>query len=162
MTLGYSKKATRICWPGHDCVRFVLPTGLNCANGLIDKPTLYRKETMKLSDMSLSQLRDLQKQLAVELQRRNQAEIECARQQVLAIAASAGMSLAALLAIPERGASLKGKSVPVRYRHPQDATLQWTGRGRAPLWVATWVNEHGNRDGLRIADTNQSVNGDQA
>jgi DNA-binding protein H-NS len=111
---------------------------------------------MELSDMSLSQLRDLQKQLSAEMKRRNEAEIESARQQVLAIAVSAGMSLAEVLAIPERGASLKGKSVPVRYRHPDDATLQWTGRGRAPMWVAAWVNEHGNRDGLRIADTTQS------
>jgi DNA-binding protein H-NS len=156
MAHGYSKNAIRICWPGHDCARFVLPTGL------INKPNPYRKETMELSDMSLSQLRDLQNQLSAEIQRRNQAEIECARQQILAIAASAGMSLAALLAIPKRAASLKAKSVPVRYRHPHDATLQWTGRGRAPLWVAEWVNEHGNRDGLRIADTNQSVNGGQA
>lgn len=27
------------------------------------------------------------------------------------------------------------KSVPVKYRHPENPTLSWTGRGRQPNWL---------------------------
>jgi DNA-binding protein H-NS len=27
-----------------------------------------------------------------------------------------------------------------RYRHPDDASQQWTGRGRQPKWVKEWVD----------------------
>ena len=39
------------------------------------------------------------------------------------------------------GNKIKGKSQPVavKYRHPDDATQQWTGRGRQPKWVKEWT-----------------------
>lgn len=34
-------------------------------------------------------------------------------------------------------ASVKNrKPVPVKYRHPENAALTWTGRGKAPKWLA--------------------------
>ena len=28
------------------------------------------------------------------------------------------------------------KNVPIKYRHPGDALLTWTGRGKSPKWLA--------------------------
>ena len=32
--------------------------------------------------------------------------------------------------------SKKLKAVPVKYRHPDNAALTWTGRGKLPKWLA--------------------------
>jgi DNA-binding protein H-NS len=31
------------------------------------------------------------------------------------------------------------KPVPVKFRHPKDSSLTWTGRGRKPAWVVQWL-----------------------
>lgn len=42
---------------------------------------------------------------------------------------------------PAAPASGKGK-VAVRYRHPDDSQLCWTGRGMKPNWVKGWLTAH--------------------
>ena len=41
--------------------------------------------------------------------------------------------------------------VKIKYRHPLDAGLSWTGRGRKPKWVESWLVEGGNLDALLVA-----------
>jgi DNA-binding protein H-NS len=36
---------------------------------------------------------------------------------------------------------LAGKKIPPRYRNPTDKSQTWTGRGRAPAWVAKLYEE---------------------
>ncbi|WP_348235634.1 H-NS histone family protein, partial [Salmonella enterica] len=71
-----------------------------------------------------------------EMKKREHQEDAKAREQILAIAQSVGVPLKDLLAATSRG---KGTSVAVRYRHPDNASQQWTGRGRQPKWVKEWV-----------------------
>jgi DNA-binding protein H-NS len=40
--------------------------------------------------------------------------------------------------------------VAVRYRHPDNASQQWTGRGRQPKWVKEWVEGGKSLDKLRV------------
>ncbi|MFC6522044.1 H-NS family nucleoid-associated regulatory protein [Undibacterium arcticum] len=66
----------------------------------------------------------------------------------MAIAQSVGLPLKDLL-----GGNLRAKkvgTVAVRYRHPSDASLQWTGRGRHPVWVRDWVASGKSLDALRV------------
>lgn len=44
----------------------------------------------------------------------------------------------------------KRKSVAVRYRHPEQANLTWTGRGRKPLWVTKWLDEGKRMETLAV------------
>ena len=37
------------------------------------------------------------------------------------------------------------KSVAAKYRHPANQRLTWSGRGRQPRWVTTWISEGANR-----------------
>ena len=53
-----------------------------------------------------------------------------------------------LMAATGRGS--KGATVAVRYRHPDDANLQWTGRGRQPKWVVEALGKGKSLDDLRI------------
>ncbi len=87
---------------------------------------------MDVSGLSLQDLRNLQAQLKKEIKKREHEDIRKAREQIMAIAQSVGMPLKDLLAGHTR---IKTSAVEVRYRHPSDATLEWTGRGRQPKWV---------------------------
>ena len=40
--------------------------------------------------------------------------------------------------------------VAVQYRNPDNASEQWTGRGRQPLWVRHWVESGKSIDLLRV------------
>jgi DNA-binding protein H-NS len=41
--------------------------------------------------------------------------------------------------------------VAAKYRHPENAALTWTGRGRTPKWVLEHEAQGGSRDDLLIA-----------
>lgn len=91
------------------------------------------------SNYSLSQLQTLEVQIAEELKKRHFLSISQAREQILHIAQSAGLSVKELLSGKPSNAS-KGQPASVKYRHPDDPTLQWSGRGRQPGWVKAWTS----------------------
>ena len=93
---------------------------------------------MNLEKLSIVELRELQDQVKKQLKITEQKSISDARAQILEIAQRAGVSVKDLIG---SGATTKTKqSVAVKYRHPSDATLQWSGRGRQPKWVKDWVD----------------------
>lgn len=100
---------------------------------------------MDFLNKSLPELLQLQKDLEAAIEERRKTEAVAAREQIMAIAQSVGIPLHELLAAGQ-GKGTKSKagkgtgSVAVRYRHPDDANLQWTGRGRQPKWVKEWVD----------------------
>lgn len=99
---------------------------------------------MDLSNLDLQALRALQENIKHELKKREQQGIAQAREQILAIAQSVGVSVKDLIG---GGVRAKTGTVAVQYRHPNDASLQWTGRGRQPKWVKAWVES-----GKQLAD----------
>ena len=102
---------------------------------------------MDISTLSLSELRQLQDDITKQLKSREQAELSSARDQIFAIAKSAGISVKDLL---EAGTRTKTGTVAVQFRNPNDATQQWTGRGRQPNWVKTWLAEGKEMDTLKV------------
>jgi DNA-binding protein H-NS len=96
-----------------------------------------------LSKYSITQLRALEVQVIDELKTRHFLSISKAREQILHIAQSAGLSEKDLRAIKARKTS-KQSTVAVRYRNPTDPTQQWSGRGRQPAWVKAWVESGKN------------------
>lgn len=91
-----------------------------------------------LSKYSLSQLRKLEAQLVEELKKRHFLGISQAREQILHIARGAGLSVDDLVS----GKSPKAPGqppAPAKYRHPDDPSLVWSGRGRQPTWIKDWV-----------------------
>lgn len=101
---------------------------------------------MDLSTMSVGDLRHLQEQIKHEMKLREHQEVAKAREQILAIAQSVGVPLKDLLAPGVRKVGV----VNVRYRHPANASQQWTGRGRQPKWVKEWVDGGKPMDALRV------------
>jgi len=107
---------------------------------------------MDLSKLSLVELRDLQQQIPAELKRREVQEKADALNELRAFAKSRGFSLDEL--IGKESAKVKapsaGSKVKVKYRHPQNAELEWTGRGRKPKWVEAWLADGASLDALLV------------
>jgi DNA-binding protein H-NS len=102
-----------------------------------------------LSNYSLLQLRKLEAQVTEELKNRHFLGISQAREQILHIAQSAGISVKDLLS--GKGAKVtKGEPAAVKFRHPDDATKQWSGRGRKPGWLKEWTASGKSLDETKV------------
>lgn len=102
---------------------------------------------MNLSNLSLSDLRALQGQVSKQLEVTAQQDIAKAREEILAIALSVGISLEELV---KSAVDTKTGKVAVQFRNPANAEQQWTGRGRQPKWVKDWLEAGNTIDTLRI------------
>ena len=94
---------------------------------------------MELSTLSISQLRDLQQQIPAELKRRESQEKADALVKLRAMAKTLGFSIEELMEKEAKVKSPSGGKVKVKYRHPENVELEWTGRGRKPKWVEAWL-----------------------
>lgn len=101
-----------------------------------------------LSKLSLAELRTLQTEVSEALKSRHHLDVSKAREQILHIAQSAGMSVKDLLASkPPKHA--KTASVAAKYRNPDDPSQLWSGRGKHPRWVKAWLDAGKSLDALR-------------
>jgi DNA-binding protein H-NS len=110
----------------------------------------YRGLIMQdLSNYSLAKLRALEVQVIDELKTRHFLSVSKAREQILHIAQSAGISVKDLMA---------GKSAPraktapsaAKFRNPNDSSQEWSGRGRQPNWVKAWTASGKSLDDAKI------------
>lgn len=53
--------------------------------------------------------------------------------------------------------SVKKAGGALKFRHPEDPSIAWTGHGRKPNWVIQWLNDGKSLDALRIGQDPASV-----
>lgn len=110
---------------------------------------------MELGKMSLGELRRLQSKVETEIRRRSDSTRRDLLKKMQKMAADEGMSLSDLLpsaaAAEEKTPPVKRKAkvaakktapVPVKYRHPENPAIGWSGRGRKPQWVIDWLAQN--------------------
>lgn len=108
-----------------------------------------------LKKLSLSELKSLQK----KVERAIASHEKRARKDALAAikdkAKQLGYSLNELVGegAPEKGRAGKPRKAPAapKYRHPTDAALTWSGRGRKPKWIKKAAAEGVDIETLRIS-----------
>lgn len=122
---------------------------------------------MDLSSLSLTELRRLQGRVESEIRRRTDTTRRNLLKRMQKMAADEGLSLDDLLesanpaaeakpaATPKRAprgaAKAEKKAAPViRYRHPEDPSKGWSGRGRKPQWAMDWVAQGKSLDELAV------------
>ncbi len=107
----------------------------------------------ELSKLSLDELLSLQHRAAAEVETRQSAEKAKAQQEILALASKYGIEVrfgsGSTSAAPKPGKTKRG-TVAVKYRHPENGALTWTGRGRSPVWVAEWKSKYGSLAGITV------------
>lgn len=102
---------------------------------------------MNLSTLNVAELRNLADKVQQEVQSRERQDLDKAREQIMAIAQEAGIPLKQLIL---DGLHPRAGKVAVQFRNPNNASEQWTGRGRQPLWVRSWVESGKSIDLLRV------------
>lgn len=99
---------------------------------------------MDLSQLSITELRDLQSKVQQAIAEQQNQAIARARVQIMTIAEQAGLPLRKLLQFGSKPVGAPRGKVAVKYRHPDHPMLHWTGRGRQPQWISAWLAESGN------------------
>lgn len=89
------------------------------------------KNGIDLSKLSIEELQGLARDIETEIVERRAAEKGRVLNQMRELAGSLGMTLEELLR-EERGG---GGGAAVKYRHPDNPGLTWSGRGKRPIWV---------------------------
>ena len=100
-----------------------------------------------LEAMSLKELRQLQKDLAKAISTYEDRHKADARAKLEIIAKEMGYSLADLI-----GLEVKTTRAPAvaKYRHPENAALTWSGRGRKPQWFVAALDAGKSADDLAV------------
>ncbi len=106
---------------------------------------------MDISRMALQELQELLQVLPKEIEKRRAQQRALVKEELVALARARGFKLEDILASPEFNKEPRAQvvepgsscrpPVPVKYRHPFHAELAWSGRGKTPRWVDTWIAE---------------------
>ena len=127
---------------------------------------------MDISTLSLTELRRLQNKVEAEIRRRSDSARKDLLKRMQKMAAEHGLSLddvlgpdagekpapAAAAAAPKKApkakkaATAKPASV-IKFRHPENPAIGWTGHGRKPQWVIDWLAQGKALDELRAPST---------
>ena len=94
---------------------------------------------MDISTLSVTDLKSLLEGIPAEIKRREKEDRARIRKELEELAAKSGYSLDDLLGEAAAKIVKVKKPVAVKYRHPQDSSLNWTGRGRQPKWVVEFL-----------------------
>ena len=120
---------------------------------------------MDLKSLSLGKLNTLNQRIAREIEMRERVGKADVIKKLRKLAAAEGFALEELLSLPQdlqaavpskakrtRLAVAKKKApLPIRYAHPGNPELKWSGRGRRPAWVAQWSQNGGAMSALENA-----------
>jgi len=102
---------------------------------------------MDLSEMSLDELKSLQDRVTKAIETYEERRRKEARAALEAKAREFGFSLNELTAAQKKA----GGSRPPKFRHPENPSLTWSGRGRQPQWYKDALAAGMTEDELRVA-----------
>jgi DNA-binding protein H-NS len=100
-----------------------------------------------LNELSLADLKKLQKDVAKAIDSFGDRERKAALAELDALARERGFTLAQLM---EDIGTKPRKSVAAKYANPLDTSETWTGRGRKPRWVVAALDSGKSLEDLTI------------
>lgn len=119
------------------------------------EPMMAQQQKIDFSQFTLEQLEQVRKDAEAAIAA--QGRIKAIRAEIMDRLKAEGLTLEqvfpptveTMIVRPERK---KRQMPPVapKYRHPDDASLVWTGRGRMPIWLANEVDKGNALEGFLI------------
>lgn len=107
---------------------------------------------INLNDYTHSDLKDLRKAIEEELRLREIRRREEAKEAIKNVASQYGFSTEEIVPSSQKKTNGKGtrKKAAIKFRHPDNPSRTWTGRGITPVWVREWKDSGGSLDDLRV------------
>lgn len=102
-----------------------------------------------LSALTLAELKTHQKDVAKAIKTFEARKLKEARAALTAKAQEMGYTLEELTGAA--GARKAKSSAPAKYRHPENSSLTWSGRGRQPTWFKEAIQAGASPDDLEIS-----------
>ena len=103
-----------------------------------------------LNNLSRDELKKLQKDVDKAIENYDVRRKQDARAAAEAKAREMGFSLSELI----DGSAKKGRTPkPAKYRHPENPSLTWSGRGRQPDWIKEALENGRSKDEFLIEPT---------
>lgn len=104
---------------------------------------------MKIREMTLPELEQLEKEIALAKLQAEKRRIEKAKTEVLKLMDKLGVSPTEIFGdIPKKRA--KGSALPDRYVNPEDPDVRWSGHGRKPAWFNDQLAKGVKREDMEI------------
>ncbi|MBS7824870.1 H-NS histone family protein [Wohlfahrtiimonas chitiniclastica] len=99
---------------------------------------------------SLLQLEGILMEVSQEIEERKKLEAESIRQKIENLLQESGLSLDDVYT--EKDMGVRSNKVPMKYRHPADPLIQWSGRGKMPIWMRDLIEQGATKDDFLIRD----------
>ena len=103
-----------------------------------------------INRLNHDQLLELDHEVDALLAQRRANALEELRQKFQEMAAESGFDLSEIVAGRRGRPAKKTSKVAPKYRHPKDASLTWTGRGRQPKWLVAELEKGRKLESFRI------------
>lgn len=103
-----------------------------------------------LSRFTVEELRDLKKRIDKEIESRRKTEAKQAQQELKKVAEKYGFNLNELVGAANGKSKTTGK-LSAKFRHPDDPSKTWSGRGRKPVWLKQWEDSGRSLEELKVA-----------
>ncbi|WP_407280349.1 H-NS histone family protein [Aromatoleum evansii] len=115
-----------------------------------------------LSIYTIPQLKQLTARIEKEIAKRESVTKSDLLKKLTKLAKESGLSLDDVLGnatpapakarkVSPKGTATRKEPLPIKYRHPSNRDLAWSGRGRRPQWVEAWLAQGGAMSALEIA-----------
>jgi DNA-binding protein H-NS len=111
----------------------------------MDQPE-HQMPDINLNSMSLAELRDLQKALVKAIANFEVRQKTDARNKLVILAHELGYNFDELAELG--GPKIKRAPSTTIYRHPENSTITWSGRGRKPAWYIAHIEAGGDPEAL--------------
>jgi len=103
-----------------------------------------------LYKMSLEELRVLERELPKAKARVEEQQRQKAMEALQQTAGEYGFSLTDLFSTRKIDPVTKTGKSPAKFRHPENAELTWSGRGRRPAWIKEILEREGHLESCRV------------
>lgn len=90
---------------------------------------------INLAPLSIAELEQLIADANTLIEKKKNESIRNAKAEVERIAKEAGVTIEELMGITKPGAKAVRRQAAIKFRHPDDASLTWSGRGKRPNWL---------------------------